>query len=124
MKTYHSNKTLGTSFEKEMCEVLANRGYWVHFMSPAPSGSQPCDIICSKNNVPWLIDCKTSAKAKFSITRLEENQVYAFDKWIACGNSSCYIAIKYKEEIHLVPYLYLKHLEKIDLEKTREYLYI
>ena len=44
-----NNKIIGTAFEKEMCELLANRGYWVHFITPDNRGAQPFDIIAVKD---------------------------------------------------------------------------
>ena len=66
-----NNKRLGTAFEREFCELLAARGFWVHFMSPSASGAQPCDIIACRNNTPYLFDCKTCEKDTFLISRLE-----------------------------------------------------
>jgi len=120
-----NNKRLGTAFENEFCEILKDKGWWVHFMSPSSSGSQPCDIVASKDNEPMLIDCKTSADKVFRISRLEDNQILAFEKFIKTGNKNCFIAVKYKEDIFLIPYRFLKNLEKIDLEKDGNgYLYI
>ena len=36
-----NNKKKGTAFEKEMCDLLAIKGYWVHFIAPDARGAQP-----------------------------------------------------------------------------------
>ena len=95
-------------FEKELCEYLANHGYWVHFITPDARGAQPFDIIAVKNGRAVAIDCKTSSKASISIGRLEENQKSAFDSWLACGNSMPQIAVKYNGRLFFVPYEELK----------------
>lgn len=111
-----NNKKIGNEFEAEMCERLNKAGYWVHFISPDVTGAQPFDIIAVKDNVPFAFDCKTSVKRKFPISRLEVNQIMAFDKWIARGNSNPMIAVKYKDTIKIVSYWVLKKLGTVDLE--------
>ena len=111
-----NNKKVGNDFEREFCRLLNNSGYWVHFISPDITGAQPFDIIAVKDNVPFAFDCKTSVKRWFPISRLEVNQIMAFDKWIARGNGTPMIAVKYKEEIKIVPYWQLKTKGKVDLE--------
>ena len=117
-----SNKKLGTDFENEFCDMLAKKGYWVHFLTPDKRGAQPFDVIAAKNNQPFVFDCKTSSKKTFSISRLEDNQILAFDRWIARGNSVPYIAVKYNESVYLIPYLELvfSHGGKINLEDEGE----
>lgn len=111
-----NNKQLGTEFENEMCKELSEAGYWVHFVTPDKRGAQPFDIIAVKHNLPFAIDCKTSVKRIFSIERLEDNQILAFEKWERCGNRNAFIAIKYKEQILLLQYHQLKAMGKVDLE--------
>jgi Holliday junction resolvase len=112
-----NNKRLGTEFEREFCELMAAKGWWVHFITPAANGGQPFDVIAVKSGTALAIDCKTSVKRLFSINRLEENQKLAFEKWIRCGNNDPMIAVKYKEHVYLLPYERLKNEEVIDLEK-------
>ena len=113
-----SNKTLGTAFEKEMCELLANRGYWVHFIVPDNRGAQPFDIIAVKDGKAFAIDCKTlSGRVKsFSISRLEDNQVLAFERWLKCGNSTPIIAVKWRERIYVIDYPLLKSKGIVKME--------
>lgn len=111
-----NNKRLGTAFEREFCELMAARGWWVHFIAPAANGGQPFDVIAVKAGRAMAIDCKTSVKRMFSINRLEENQKMAFEKWKACGNEEPLVAVKYKGNIYLIPYSHLK-MEVVDLEK-------
>lgn len=113
-----NNKILGTAFENRMCDELADAGYWVHFITPDKRGSQPFDIIAVKDNVPVAIDCKTSVKKIFPITRLEDNQRLAFDKWVRCGNQFATVAVEYKDQIFWIPYITLKEVKKINLEDS------
>ena len=111
-----NNKRLGTAFEREFCELLAARGFWVHFMSPSASGAQPCDIIACRNNTPYLFDCKTCEDNTFRISRLEENQKFAFMRFIKSGNENCFIAVKHKTKIYLIDWQTLEIDEKISLQ--------
>ena len=116
MMTYHSNvKKIGAEFENEFCSLLSSKGYWVHFCTPNRAGAQPCDVIASKNGIPYLIDCKTSVKPIFSIKRMEQNQILAMEKWVACGNPNPLIAIKYDSKVYLLKYEELKAKGKVDL---------
>lgn len=116
-----NNKKIGTDFEEEFCELLKKKGYWVHFITPDKRGAQPFDIIAAKKNRPYAFDCKTCVGKWFTISRLEDNQIYAFDKWTECGNGTPLIAIKYKEKIFCVPYLKVKYDGKVDLENCENY---
>ena len=44
-----NNKDIGNQFEREICEILAKNGWWVHFISPNKSGAQPVDIIAVRD---------------------------------------------------------------------------
>ena len=116
-----NNKRLGTAFEREFCELLAARGFWVHFMSPSASGAQPCDIIACKKNTPFLFDCKTCEDDTFRFSRLEDNQIFAFRKFSQMGNPFIFIAVKHLRQIYLIPYSFFNTSESVKLE---EYLLI
>ncbi len=117
-----NNKKLGAAFEKEICKWLATRGFWVHFIAPDPRGAQPFDIIAVRNGEAIAGDCKTSVKKMFSITRLEENQVMAFEHWLNCGNQPPLVFVKYQDHAYCIPYEVLKREGSIDVEKM-EFLY-
>lgn len=112
-----NNKKLGTAFENFVCRKLAEDGWWVHFMSPDNRGAQPCDIIAVKCGEAIILDCKTSKDHIFRIGRLEDNQVYCFEKWCRCGNGDAYIAVEYKDKCLFIPYSVLKAKGKIDLNE-------
>lgn len=116
-----NNKQLGTEFENEFCELLSQHGFWVHFCTPSPNGSQPCDVIAAKNGKPYLIDCKTSARKTFNISRMEDNQIFAFYKWAKSGNSNRFVAVKYNDNVYMIPFELLEQKEKVVL--TNEFLF-
>lgn len=116
-----NNKKLGTAFEREFCELMAKKGWWVHFITPAPNGGQPFDVIACKEGDCRVFDCKTSASHIFRFDRLEENQIMAFERWLLCGNPDPYIAVKYNDHVYLIKYRRLKIYERIDLDKEKAY---
>lgn len=112
-----NNKKLGTEFEKQVVDLLSKQGYWVHFITPDSRGAQPFDIIAVKDGMAVALDCKTCVNRYFSISRLEENQLMAFDKWLSCKNTTPLIAVLHKDKITMIDYLELKMKGRIDLEK-------
>ena len=112
-----NNKKIGSDFEKEVCKMLQDMGYWVHFITPDMRGAQPFDIIAAKNNRPYAIDCKTCVSKTFSISRLEDNQIFAFEKWLKCGNLLPYIFVKHQDQILCIPYTLLRSIKSIKLDE-------
>ena len=119
-----NNKKLGTMFEREMCGLLAKDGWWVHFISPKENGSQPFDVIAVRNSVAIAIDCKTCASKIFSFDRLEDNQIMAFEKWLACGNPMPIIAVKYKDRVITLTYQEVKEKKLVNLEECQVWKYL
>lgn len=114
-----NNKRLGTAYEREICDFLAAAGYWVHFIAPDARGAQPFDIIAVRSGIAYAIDCKTCASKTFSIERLEDNQIMAFERWMKCGNGIPYLAVKHKDKTYWISYNDLKSRRVIDLEKIK-----
>ena len=52
-----TNRKLGNSFEQALCELLFEKGFWVHNLAQNQAG-QPADIIAVINSKPYLIDAK------------------------------------------------------------------
>lgn len=112
-----NNKEIGNQFEREACEILAKHGWWVHFIAPDRRGAQPFDIIAAKDDEVVALDCKTSAKPIFPFTRLEDNQVNAFRRWLACGNQNAALIIKHGGHIYIVDFDVLERYGKVDLRE-------
>ena len=106
-----TNKKLGNTFEQELCEKLAEYGFWVHCMAQNKSG-QPADIIAVKNKQAYLIDAKVVSSVRgFALSRVEENQDLAMDLWGTCGNGQGWFAFKLpNEEIYMLPHFTVKAL--------------
>ena len=119
------NKKLGNDFEQELCEILADAGYWVHNFANRKNG-QPADIIAVKNGKAYLIDAKVCMYEVFPFRRIEENQHLSMDMWIECGNVTPYFALKARNEIYMVSYEFIKELAKqgkkqLSIEEMEKY---
>lgn len=109
---YVNNKKLGTAFEHKVCNMLSDLGYWVHFIVPDARGAQPFDIIAVKDGRPYAIDCKTCAAKVFDIGRLENNQIFAFEKWMRCGNGIPVVVVEHDNHVYCIEYPVLKAFGK------------
>ena len=92
-----SNKTIGNSFETELCDLLADNGFWAHNLAQNQTG-QPADVIAVKNDIAYLIDCKVCLNDRFPFSRIEDNQEGAMTLWEMRGNANCYFALKDSQE--------------------------
>ena len=110
-----NNKQIGAKFEQEFVEILAKEGFWAHFLAPSPTGAQPFDVIAMRHGHAYCFDCKTSVKPIFPITRLEDNQILAFEKWLQCGGCEPFVAVKYDNNIYLIAYTRLQREGSVDL---------
>ena len=88
-----TNKKLGNDFERQFCEMLAAEGWWVHNMAQNAAG-QPADVIAAKNGKAVLVDCKVCSHKGFALSRVEDNQHLAMERWEKCGNGDAWFAIK------------------------------
>ena len=96
-----TNKKMGNRFESELCEILAENGFWSHNLAQNSAG-QPADVIAVKNGVAYLIDCQVCSKGKFQFNRIEENQDLSMDLWYDCGNGFGWFALKFDTGIYMV----------------------
>lgn len=122
-----NNKILGNKFEKDFCEFLANKKYWVHFIEGAShTGAQPCDIIAIKRDFPELYDCKTlnNKNGLFPISRIEENQRLAYERVRECRNPETIfsLAILWNNNLYYVDFDDIDFNKKsIDLKEISPY---
>lgn len=107
-----TNKKIGNEFEQELCEKLAEYGFWTHNMAMNKSG-QPADIIAVRNKQAYLIDAKVVSTSRgFALNRVEENQDLAMDLWYERKNGQGWFAFKIVKanEIYMIPHLIIKSL--------------
>lgn len=106
-----SNKSLGSAFERELAQILAGRGWWVHLLQGNANG-QPSDLIALKDGTAMLVDAKVCSSDTFRLSRMEENQRLAMDMWHSKRCGLAYFALKFikHDEIYLVSYHWLASL--------------
>ena len=119
------NKKLGNDFEQELCQILADAGYWTHNFASKKTG-QPADIIAVKNGKAYLIDAKECTREIFPLKRMEYNQELSMGLWIECGNTIPYFALKARNEIYIVAYTIVMELirngkKQLNLEDMNKY---
>lgn len=106
-----NNKKLGSMFETELCNKLAQKGYWVHLFAPNQAG-QPADVIAVKGRFAYLIDCKVCSNGYFDFSRVEENQHFAMTLWRERGNGEGLFALKIDDEIYILKYDIIEILKR------------
>jgi Holliday junction resolvase len=100
-----NNKTLGNSFEQELCEKLSEYSFWTHNLAMNKAG-QPADIIAVRNTRAYLIDAKVCSSRGFALSRVEDNQELAMDLWKDKGNGQGWFALKLPtNEIYMIPHI-------------------
>lgn len=101
-----NNKEIGDEFEENLTLILAHKGYWVSlFPKKNHSNSQPADMVAIKDDIGMLIEAKdlTNKNGKFPLSRLEENQIRAFKRFIKCGNSWYNLAVLWNDTVYIIP---------------------
>lgn len=100
-----SNRKLGNDFERELALILAANDFWVHRLNQNQAG-QPFDIIAVKNQYAEAIDCKVCTNDKFELSRIEDNQHSAMQRWRDCGNGEGWFALKLSDgDIYMMSYM-------------------
>lgn len=111
------NKKIGNSFEQDLCELLYEKGFWVHNLAQNQSG-QPADIIAVINSKPYLIDAKVCSDNKFPLSRIEENQKLSMDLWGNCKNGVGWFAFLIDGEVLMMAYSNIKEIQMTNSNKT------
>lgn len=112
-----SNKSTGTTFEREFVDILAEHWFWVHLFQDNKNG-QPCDVIACKNGQTYLFDCKDCQDNIFLLSRIEENQYNAMHLFDLTGNGVGMFAIRFPGDgIYLIDYVRLEELQNAGFKR-------
>ena len=107
----NTNRKDGLQFETELCQMMADKGWWCHNIAQTAAG-QPADVIAVRLNTAVLIDCKVCSGDKFLMSRVEPNQESAMTLWQERDNVYAYFAIKFPSGkiymMHYDSYIFLK----------------
>lgn len=105
-----SNKSNGNCFEREMAKMLSDKGCWVHIIRDNENG-QPFDLIAVRRSTTTAIDCKLCLSDSFKLSRIEDNQRLAFEKFNRCaGAGRSVLALKFVKHDSIVFMTYEKAL--------------
>lgn len=112
-----NNKSMGTKFEKEFAEILADHWFWVHLFQDNKNG-QPCDVIAAKDGHAYLFDCKSCETDYFQLSRAEENQINAMILFSMMGNEPGMFAIRFPDkQVYLLPYTKIWELQEAGFKR-------
>ena len=102
--------------------MLSDKGFWAYETINKPSG-QPVDIIAAKNNVIYIIECKVTKANRFPLSRVEDNQIMAIEKFTRCGNMQSWFAFYFRK--HPDDILFVRAETILDLveRKTKSVTY-
>lgn len=78
-------------FQKEICKMLSNNGFWAYETINKQSG-QPVDVIAVKSNIGYIIECKVTQTNRFPLSRVEDNQITAIERFTRCNNHESWFA--------------------------------
>lgn len=84
----------GSAWENEFAQILSRNGFWATVLPKQRDGSQPMDVVAGKQGKIYNFDCKTIKGSTFPLSRIEENQVKAFEKLSQCSCYANYFVIK------------------------------
>jgi Holliday junction resolvase len=109
-----SNKELGNRVEKEFAQYMYAKGWWVHIFSYNSNG-QPCDIVMSKDNLVWFLDVKSVQTEEFDFSRIEPNQMTAFELLVSRGTINAGFACKFNDGWYLLDFSRMKKFKMAGL---------
>ena len=100
-----SNKSNGTSKERELCLMLTKWGFWAHRLVDRING-QPFDVVAVRNGIAVALDSKICNNGVFLFSRVEPNQEAAMKLWKERASSFVGFAIYdgVVEEWRYLPY--------------------
>jgi Holliday junction resolvase len=98
----NDNRKVGTSFERKLCLILSEHGFWCHNLAQNSQG-QPFDVIAARNGKTYPIDCKVCSNNLFKLERVEQNQASAMYVWWGTGNGDGWFALQLSSgEIYMI----------------------
>lgn len=113
--------TNGAEFEKQLSHLFSKLNFYVIYNSKKVEGSQPFDLLVIKNNKAYAYECKTleNKNGLFPISRVEHNQLLAYERFRKCNNTNMCLAILWNDNVYYINFDLLPYFDKhIDLKKV------
>ena len=99
-------------FQREICKMLSEHGFWAYETINKKSG-QPVDVIAVKSDIGYIIECKVTKSNRFPLSRVEDNQITAIERFTRCKNKESWFAFLFSK--HPDDILFVKAEKIIDL---------
>lgn len=88
------NKRIGNDWEKECLKILGEHGYFATKLQEKSTGA-PFDLVATKNNYFFAIECKEIEKSsKFTLSRIESNQRTSYQRLSEVKSPNYYFFFK------------------------------
>lgn len=121
---------IGKVTEFKIAQFFSDKGYWV-YQCPKTEAGQPADLIIAKDNIITLVEVKHCKNNRFTLNRIEPNQLTTYDFYKTKGNTNHKILIKFKKGVYMMDFSYIKEfisqgyksITVADLEELGERLY-
>lgn len=101
-----NSRKLGVLTEEKAKEIFFNKGYWV-YQCPSNIKGQPADLIIAKDNKITLVEVKHCKNNRFTLNRIEENQLSTYKYFKTKGNTNHKILVKFKDGIYLIDFYHI-----------------
>lgn len=89
-----SNKKLGNDWEKECLYILGENNFFATKLQEKSMGA-PFDLVATKNNIFYAIECKEILKgSKFDFNRIESNQKTSYQRLLKVKSNNYYFLFK------------------------------
>lgn len=93
----------GREFERYMCKLFDQNGFWALNIPRSESGAQPFDIVAIRGDEVYTVDCKVCSDApRFPLRRVEDNQLLAFEKVFWRTNAKIGFMVYWSGEIYFL----------------------
>lgn len=96
-------------FQHKVCKMLSDRGFWAYETINKQSG-QPVDVIAAKSNVGYIIECKVTQSDRFSLSRVEDNQILSVERFEKCHNRESWFAFFFENHPDDVLFVKAKYI--------------
>ena len=113
------NYEIGKITEFNAAKFFSKHDYWV-YQFPKTQAGQPADLIVIKNNKATLVEVKHCKSDRFSLNRIEPNQLTTYKFFKSKGNTSHKILIAFKSGVCLLDFKYIYIRKKLD-EKSIDF---
>lgn len=88
------NKKIGNNWEEECLEILGKNGFFATKLQEKSMGA-PFDLIATKNNIFFAIECKELEKnSKFYFSRIESNQKTSYRRLLEVKSENYFFFFK------------------------------